>query len=490
MGVRINIQPVILSGGVGSRLWPLSRSGFPKQFLSLTGDKSLFQSAAQRLAGLGDDDINVAKILVVSSDEQRFLVLKQLLEASVDFGSVILEPAGKNTAPALTLAALSARDSGFDPVLVVTPADQIIVDNEAFKGAIHSAVRCAESGAILMLGIAPDHAADGYGYIHASPVSEVETCSYQIYDVSGFVEKPDAVTAQCYLDAGGYFWNSGIFIVKTSVWLDALATFRSDIADATRLAWDSRTVEQNTCMPFVRPGEPEFMSIPAQSIDYAVMEHCPGSQFPVKMVTLEAGWNDLGSWDAVWQISPKDEDGNARHGDVLTVESHDTFAYATSRLVSLVGVDNLVIIESPDAVLVANKSCAQNVRQVVEMLHRSGREEQALHRKVHRPWGWYDTLETSERCKIKRIQVNSGASLSLQKHDRRSEHWIVVKGTAEVTKGERKRLLSENESIYIPVGTVHRLANPGPTPLEIIEVQYGDYLGEDDIVRLEDSYGR
>ncbi len=486
----IHIQPIILCGGSGTRLWPLSRSGFPKQFLSLTGDASLFQLAAKRLAALGSDDYHVAKPLIVTGEEHRFLVLEQLREARIDSSAVLLEPTGKNTAPATTLAALAAQESGGDPVLVVAPADQTITDGTAFTKAMHTAIGQATKGGIVILGITPDHPATGYGYIQTEGLTEVKTCAAEIHSVCRFVEKPDADTAQHSLDTGGYLWNAGIFVLKASVWLEALSTVRPDIAAKTRLAWKSRTVDSNPNTPFVRPGKSEFMAIPAESIDYAVMERCPGSHFPIKMVTLDAGWSDLGAWDAVWQVLPKDEDGNAHRSDVLTTDGRNTLVRASSRLVSLVGVDNLIVIETPDAVLVADKSRSQNVKDIVNVLHASGREDQTLHRKVHRPWGWYDSIDDGHRFKVKRTQVKLGASFSLQKHQHRAEHWIVVKGTAEITNDKTTVLLSENQSTYIPLGAVHRLANPGPIPLEIIEVQSRSYLGEDDIVRFEDSYGR
>jgi len=486
----IHIRPIILCGGSGTRLWPLSRSGFPKQFFSLTGDASLFQLAAQRLAALGSDDYHVAKTLIVTGEENRFLALEQMRETRIELGAALLEPARKNTAPAITLAALAALESGGDPVLVVTPADQTITDSTAFTKAMHTAIGQATKGSIVILGITPDHPATGYGYIQTEGLTEAKICAAEIHSVCRFVEKPDADTAQHYLDTGGYFWNAGIFVLKASVWLEALSTFRPDIAAKTRLAWKSRTVDSNPNTPFVRPGKSEFMAIPAESIDYAVMEHCPGSHFPIKMVTLDAGWSDLGAWDAVWQALPKDEDGNAHRGDVLTTDSHNTLVHASSRLVSLVGVDNLIVIETPDAVLIADKSRSQNVKDIVNALRASGREEHTLHRKVHRPWGWYDCIDEGERFKVKRIQVKPGASLSLQKHHHRAEHWVVVNGAAEITNGEKTLLLTENQSTYIPLGTVHRLSNPGTIPLEIVEVQSGSYLGEDDIVRFDDSYGR
>ena len=473
---KMNVQPVILCGGSGTRLWPLSRAGFPKQFLVLAGNESLFQQAVQRLAGLAADDLALSAPLIVGNEEHRFLVLDQLREIKLEPLALLLEPIGRNTAPALTLAAQAALESGNDPVLVVTPADQMVSDQLGFTSALQQAAREAATGAIVVLGIAPDRPETGYGYIHVQGAGAVQ----------GFVEKPDLSTAQAYLAEGGYYWNAGMFVLKASVWMAALERFRPDIAKATRVAWEQRSTDAK----FIRPGKAEFTAIPAESVDYAVMEHCPGSEYPIEMVLLAAGWSDLGAWDAVWQVLPKDETGNAYVGDVLATDSHNTLVHAASRLVSLVGVDNLVVIETRDAVLVADRARSQDVKAIVAKLHASGREELNLHRKAHRPWGWYDSIDEGSRFKVKRIQVKPKASLSLQMHHHRAEHWIVVKGTAEVTCGEKTILLTENQSTYIPLGEVHRLANPGTIPLEIIEVQSGSYLGEDDIMRFEDNYGR
>jgi mannose-1-phosphate guanylyltransferase/mannose-6-phosphate isomerase len=479
------VQPVILCGGSGTRLWPLSRAGFPKQFLCLTGEETLFQLAAQRLTVLGTTDIAVAKPYIVSGEEHRFLAQEQLREAGIELGAALLEPIGRNTAPALTLAALQAVESGNDPILVVTPADQTVADQIAFTAAMQSAVREAATGSIVILGITPDRPETGYGYIQVEPESE-KSCAGVALSVMRFVEKPDAATAQTYLDEGSYYWNAGMFVLKASVWLKALETYRPDIASTTKAAWASKSQDG----VFVRPANTLFAGIPSESVDYAVMEKCPGSAFSIKMVSLDAGWNDLGAWDAVWNVLPKDHNGNAHFGDVLTTESRNTLVRATSRLVSLVGVDDLVVIETPDAVLVADKSRSQDVKDIVNLLNKQKREEHSLHRKVHRPWGWYDSIDDGHRFKVKRIQVKPKASLSLQKHHHRAEHWVVVKGTAEITKGDKVILLTENQSTYISLGEVHRLANPGTIPLEIIEVQSGSYLGEDDIVRFEDRYGR
>jgi mannose-1-phosphate guanylyltransferase/mannose-6-phosphate isomerase len=479
------VQPVILCGGSGTRLWPLSRAGFPKQFLCLTGAESLFQQAAQRLVSLGSTNIYVAKPIIVTGEEHRFLAIEQLREVGIEISTALLEPVGRNTAPALTLAALAAQSDGLDPVLVVTPADQTVADTAVFTQAMQAAIREAAVGSIVVLGITPDSPETGYGYIQAAADAKEPAMQVQ-----RFVEKPNSATAQQYLAEGGYYWNAGMFVLKASVWLKALEQFRPDILRATTVAWEQRGADLNPSTPFVRPGKVEFKAIPSDSIDYAVMERCPGSQYPIKMVPLDAGWSDLGVWDAVWKVLPKDEDGNAHLGDVLVTESHNTLVHAASRLVGLVGVQNLIVVETPDAVLVADRSRSQDVKHIVSALQQQKREEHTLHRKVHRPWGWYDSIDEGGRFKVKRIQVRPGASLSLQKHHHRAEHWIVVRGTAEITCGDKKLLLTENQSTYIPLGEVHRLANPGSIPLEIIEVQSGSYLGEDDIVRLEDTYGR
>jgi mannose-1-phosphate guanylyltransferase/mannose-6-phosphate isomerase len=390
---------------------------------------------------------------------------------------------GRNTAPAMTLAALYAMQDGADPVLVVSPADQTVTDEAAFTAALQQAVRAAAGGAIVILGITPDRPETGFGYIRSTPAGGAA----QAPKVAQFVEKPDAATAQRYLAEGSYYWNSGMFVVRASVWLKALEQFRPDIAAGTRAAWSGKSIDES----FIRPGKAEFARIPSESVDYAVMEKCPGSNaFDIRMVPLAAGWSDLGAWDAVWQVSAKDAEGNAAVGDTLVSDSHDTLVHATSRLVGVVGLNNVVVVETPDAVLVADRSRSQDVKHIVGKLEASGRTEHTVHRQVHRPWGWYDSIDAGPRFQVKRILVKPGASLSLQMHHHRAEHWIVVSGTAEVTNGEQVTLLTENQSTYIPLGQVHRLANPGKVPLEIIEVQSGSYLGEDDIVRFQDTYGR
>jgi mannose-1-phosphate guanylyltransferase/mannose-6-phosphate isomerase len=415
----------------------------------------------------------------VGNEEHRFLVLDQLRETKQEPSSVLLEPLGRNTAPALTLAALAALEGGNDPVLVVTPADQTVTDGAAFTAALQEAVRIAAEGAITILGITPDRPETGYGYIRTQ--ADASGLS-----VAQFVEKPNLETAQRYLAEGDYYWNSGMFVLRASVWMKALERFRPDIAEATRAAWAARKTDAK----FVRPGKVEFAAVPSESVDYAVMERCPGTDIPLRMVALDAGWNDLGAWEAVWQVAEKDESGNAFVGDALFADSKNTLVHATSRLVGVVGLTDIVVVETADAVLVSDRSRSQEVKQIVNRLGADQRGEHALHRKVHRPWGWYDSIDQGERFQVKRIMVKPGASLSLQMHHHRAEHWIVVSGTAEIVNGDKTILLTENQSTYIPLGQTHRLANPGKVPLEIIEVQSGSYLGEDDIVRFEDTYGR
>ena len=491
------VLPVILCGGSGTRLWPLSRAGFPKQFLSLSGKDektSLFQEAVLRLNHIDSKTIVHGSTLIVTNEDHRFLVLDQLRELEEINAVLLLEPTGRNTAPALTLAALCAQEINFsgdgDPILVITPADQTIKNADAFTIALQSCVSIiagdASNKTIAILGITPTAPETGYGYIKRSKNRGADG----EYPVEQFAEKPNLETAKDYLEDGNYFWNSGMFVLRASTWLAALKEFRADILNATQKSWDHKTEDKVDGTGLIRPNKELFSSIPSDSIDYAVIEKCPGSDYQMKMVELNAGWNDLGAWDAVWQVAKQNADGNATHGDVLTTNSKNTLVIASHRLVSTVGVENLIVIETADAVLVADKNCAQEVKAIVNQLEKEDREEKNLHRKVHRPWGWYDSIEEGERFKVERIQVKPGASLSLQMHHHRAEHWIVVKGIAEITNGDQVMTLCENQSTYIPLGQKHRLANPGTSPLEIIEVQSGSYLGEDDIVRFEDVYRR
>lgn len=482
------ILPVILCGGSGTRLWPLSRSGFPKQFLVLAGNdtqQSLFQQAIGRAQAVIGSTHALGSALIVTNEEHRFLALDQLRELKNIQSTLLLEPSARNTAPALTLAALCALDQGDDPILLITPADQTIVNQLAFEKAMRSALQIAQSGAIGILGITPTAPEIGYGYIKVQEGVEGNGMA-----VERFVEKPDLAAAIQYVSAGDYYWNGGMFVLKASTWLAALKEFRPNILEATTKAWQGKTKDVSGDAIFIRPDKDLFNTIPSESIDYAVIEKCPGSAFSIRMVPLDAGWNDLGAWDAVWQVGRRDAQGNVTRGDVVVNQTTNSLIYSSTRLVSAVGVNNLVIVETADAVLVADRSNSQEVKAIVKKLEQEGREEKNLHRKVNRPWGWYDSVDEGSRFKVKRIQVKPGASLSLQMHHHRAEHWIVVKGIAEVTNGDQVITLHENQSTYIPQGQTHRLANPGPEPLEIIEVQSGSYLGEDDIVRFEDTYGR
>ncbi len=506
------VIPIILCGGSGTRLWPLSRADLPKQFLSLSENDahhSLFQQAITRANAIGEKYLNhdrnhevvLGPTIVVTNEEHRFLVLDQL-SVSNDIDTILLlEPAGRNTAPALTLAALQATTlesvkskldlDQIDPILVVTPADQAIQNQAAFKHAIQNCIKVVVADktnrTIAMLGIMPTLPETGYGYIKRNHEQGI----YDEYAVDQFVEKPNVELAKKYLQDGSYSWNSGIFVTRASTWLAAIHEFRPDILIGAQDAWQSRLIDRIENAEFVRPSADIFKTIPADSIDYAVIEKCPHSMnYHVKMVELDAGWNDLGAWDAVWQEGHKNHQGNVMIGDVIVEESKNSLLYSSTRLLGVVGVEDLIVIETADAVLVANRKNTQAVKQLVSQLEKSGRHEKNLHRKVLRPWGWYDSVDEGERFKVKRILVKPGAKLSLQSHRFRAEHWIVVHGRAKITNGNQTSILEENQSTYIPPGQIHRLANPGTIPLEIIEVQSGSYLGEDDIVRLDDQYGR
>jgi mannose-1-phosphate guanylyltransferase/mannose-6-phosphate isomerase len=466
--------PLILSGGSGTRLWPISRKNLPKQFLTLAGDASLFQQTIARTRSIPD----VAPPIVVASDDHRFLVAEQLLEAGVNGASIILEPLARNTAPAIALGALHALERDADALVLVLPADHLISDTSAFVAAVAAALQLAQADWLVTFGIRPDRPETGFGYIQRA-----EVLSPAGYRVNQFVEKPDMDTAKAYLANGGYDWNSGMFLFKASRYLQELEAFEPEMLAAVRESYTQAAKD----LDFVRVEKSAFARAKDNSIDYAVMEKTARAA----VIPVSCGWSDIGSWTALWLAASRNQDGNHCEGDVIAIDTHDSLIWSHDRhLVATVGVDNIVVVTTPDATLVVHRDAAQDVKRVVDMLKASNRSEHSLHRVVHRPWGSYDSLESRERFQVKRIVVKPGASLSLQMHHHRAEHWIVVSGTAEVTCGEKVFLLSENQSTYIPLGSVHRLRNPGQMPLELIEVQSGSYLGEDDIVRLDDVYGR
>ena len=464
-----NLQPVLLSGGSGTRLWPLSREAYPKQFLPLAGEATMLQDTWLRVAPLSG-----APPIVVANEDHRFLAAEQLRLVGVAHAAIVLEPVGRNTAPAIAAAALQAMEGGADPLLLVLPSDHVVRDAEGFRAAVRAARAAAEQGALVTFGIVPGAPETGFGYIQASAGDGVR-------DVLRFVEKPDAATAQGYLDAGGYFWNSGMFLFRASRYLAELERFRPGIVAAVRKAFAAAQRDGD----FIRLDKDAFAASPSDSIDYAVMENTGDA----KVLPVDIGWNDVGSWSALWEVSEQDGDGNAHHGDVIAVDTRNSYAYAR-RLVALVGVDDLVVVETDDAVLVARKDRVQQVKDVVAKLKSGQRSHAVLHREVHRPWGSYDSIDADDGFQVKRIKVKPGARLSLQSHRHRAEHWIVVRGTARVTRDNDVFELHANQSTYIPLGAKHRLENPGTGMLELIEVQSGSYLGEDDIVRYEDVYGR
>jgi len=464
----MKLQPVILSGGSGTRLWPLSRELYPKQLLCLAGDNTLLQQTVARLDGLE----GVSAPMVVCNEEHRFLVAEQLREMNVTAADIILEPVGRNTAPALTLAALTATTGSEDPLLLVMPADHVIRDIVAFQTAVRRAIELAEQGKLVTFGIVPHSAETGYGYIQRG----------QGVEVTAFVEKPDAATAASYIQSGDYLWNSGMFLVRASLWLEELRVNHAQIvtACANALAGSARDGD------FRRVAKDAFVLCPGDSIDYAVMEKTKRAA----VVPLDAGWSDIGAWSAMWHVCAQDSSGNVVQGDVVTHDTRDSLLIAQHRLLGAVGMENVIIVETPDAVLVVHKDRAQDVKEIVSRLKALNRTEHLAHRRVHRPWGSYEGVDNGDRFQVKRLVVKPGASMSLQMHHHRAEHWVVVKGTAKVTRGDEVMLISENQSTYIPIGMKHRLENPGTIPLEIIEVQSGSYLGEDDIVRFDDHYNR
>jgi mannose-1-phosphate guanylyltransferase/mannose-1-phosphate guanylyltransferase/mannose-6-phosphate isomerase len=462
------ISPVILSGGSGTRLWPLSRELYPKQLICLVGDRTLLQDTVARLDGVA----GVSEPLIVCNEEHRFLIAEQLREIGHGARDIILEPAGRNTAPALTLAALTLEQAGNDDPMLVMPADHVIQDVKAFANAVAQAVPLAAAGRLVTFGIVPTLPETGYGYIRKG----------QNHDVAAFVEKPDADTAARYVASGEYFWNSGMFLIRPSVWIAELSRHRRDMLDVCRAAFADTRRDGD----FHRVNKDAFLKCPSDSIDYAVMEKTDRAS----VIPLDAGWSDIGAWSALWQVSAQDDDGNVLRGDVHAHDTRNALLIAQSRFLAAVGIEDTIVIETPDAVLVAHKDSAQDVKAIVGHLKAAKRTEHQIHRKVYRPWGSYEGVDAGDRFQVKRLIVKPGASLSLQMHHHRAEHWVVVRGTARVTRGEDVFLLSENQSTYIPIGAKHRLENPGAIPLEIIEVQSGSYLGEDDIVRFEDTYNR
>lgn len=464
------IVPVVMSGGSGTRLWPKSRQEYPKQFLPLLNQSSLLQDTLNRLNGA-----EVSSPIVVCNEAHRFLVAEQLRENQIEAGKIFLEPFGRNTAPAIAIAALSHSDE--DAILLVLAADHVITNIDEFHRIIKIGSKAASTGQMVTFGIVPTCPETGYGYVEAGDILEDE-----VRRVTQFVEKPDLVRAESYLARGGFYWNSGMFMFRVKDYLAELGTQNPKILEKSQLALDKATVD----LDFVRLDAEAFESCPSDSIDYAVMEQTDNAV----VIPSDIGWSDVGSWSSLWEISPKDKEGNRLGPDVLTHESRNNFVDSDGRLIALVGVDDLIVVDTDDALLVANRDSVQDVKIIVDQLKSGARDEHLNHRKVRRPWGSYDSIDNGEGFQVKRLTVNPGASLSLQMHHHRAEHWVVVAGTAEVTCGEKVFKVEKNQSTYIPLGEKHRLSNPGKIPLHLIEVQSGDYLGEDDIVRFEDNYGR
>lgn len=470
------IIPVILCGGSGTRLWPLSRDMHPKQLLALTGDKTLLQQTAVRFNGMNE----VGPPLILCNENHRFLVAEQLRQVGIEPAAIILEPLGRNTAPAAALAALQANGHADETILLILPADHLIRDVGAYQAAVMLGAAVARQGRLVTFGIVPEKPETGYGYIKKG--SQIYGDSTPVFEIDQFVEKPDLATAEKYLNNGSYSWNSGMFMFQASSFVEELKKQNMAIYEQCRLAFAGA---QND-LDFTRIDKAAFFNCPSDSIDYAVMEKTDkGAVIPV-----DVGWSDIGSWSALWDVGSQDQDGNVACGDVILEDTRNSFIHADSRLVSTIGIDNTIVVETSDAVLVAPKDRVQDVKKIVTRLKVQGRQEANLHRRVFRPWGSYEGVTCGDRFQVKLITVKPGAILSLQMHHHRAEHWIVVKGTARITKDDKVLVLSENESTFIPLGVIHRLENPGIIPLEIIEVQSGSYLGEDDIKRFEDSYGR
>ncbi|WP_269777870.1 mannose-1-phosphate guanylyltransferase/mannose-6-phosphate isomerase [Marinimicrobium alkaliphilum] len=466
------IYPVILAGGSGTRLWPMSRELYPKQFLKLNGTSTLLQQTVERLEGL-----ELEEPLLICNEEHRFIAAEQMRQSGHLGHNIILEPVGRNTAPAIALAAMTAAKKNPDAIILVLAADHVVKSTPAFQQAVRNALPLAEQGALVTFGIVPQGPETGYGYIQRG-----DKKGEKAFQVAQFVEKPNLELAKQYVADGGYYWNSGMFVFKAARYLDELKRLRPDIHAACERAM----AEVGADLDFIRVNEQEFSACPAESVDYAVMELTDSAV----VVPMDAGWSDVGSWTALWEVADKDEAGNANQGDVISHNSQDNLIFAENALVTTVGVKDLVIVQTKDAVLVADKNDVQSVKDIVQLIRGNARSEHKLHREVYRPWGKYDSIDNGQRYQVKRITVKPGEKLSVQMHHHRAEHWIVVSGTAKVTIGETTQLLTEDQSVYIPLGHIHALENPGKIPLELIEVQSGSYLGEDDIVRFKDVYGR
>ena len=470
------ITPIIIAGGSGTRLWPLSRSGYPKQFLALVGELTMFQQTIERLNGLSHDSC-----VFICNEEHRFLAAEQVRNLGIQHGGILLEPAGRDTAPAIALAAFHALKNNAEAILLVLAADHVIENKSAFHEAVTIAHNHAKNDKLVTFGIVPTSPEIGYGYIKRG----CETI--EAFEVGRFVEKPDLDTAKNYVDSGEYYWNSGMFMYKASRYLAVLKQYRPEIYAACQKAMNVETPD----LDFIRIEEEAFLACPTESVDYAVMEPaCANGNGDVVVVPLDAGWSDVGSFAALWEVSPQDADGNSFKGDVKSVNTKNTLVRSGQRLIATVGIEDLIIIDTKDSLLIAHKDHTQDVKKIVNELKAERRTEVRINREVYRPWGKYDSIDSGPRFQAKRITVNPGAKLSIQMHHHRSEHWIIVTGTAKVTNGDKTILLTENQSTYIPLGTIHALENPGKVPLELIEVQTGTYFGEDDIVRFEDRYGR